>query len=452
MNEVFPKEWVESTIADINFHKSANVTPKQHPDEIFELYSVPIFPTRSPEIISGSEIGSSKQVVEPGDVLLCKINPRINRVWDVYPKKNARQIASSEWIVVRQPNLDSNYLRYFLSSQRFRNLLCSDVSGVGGSLTRAQPKKVATYTLPLPPLAEQKEIALRLDDLLAQVDSIKTRLDALPAILKRFRQSTLAAATSGKLTEQWRASNQSAPWKKCCFGDLVETSSNGLAKRRGDAGDEITVLRLADFKDAKRVCGKERQIRLKEKECDKYILEKGDLLAIRVNGSADLAGLFILYDEDGKREAYCDHFIRFRMSGEVDSKFITYIANEGEGRHYLRNSLSTSAGQNTINQKSIKALPVNLPAIEEQTEIVRRVEELFAFADQVEQRVKDAQAHVNHLTQSILAKAFRGELTKQWRRENPDLITGENSAAALLDRIKAERAKITPKKRTRGKA
>ncbi len=82
---------------------------------------------------------------------------------------------------------------------------------------------------------------------------------------------------------------------------------------------------------------------------------------------------------------------------------------------------------------------------------MRRVEELLAFADQVEQRVKEAQAHVNHLTQSILAKAFRGELTADWRAEHPDLITGENSAAALLERIKSEREKLTPKKKTRKK-
>ena len=87
------------------------------------------------------------------------------------------------------------------------------------------------------------------------------------------------------------------------------------------------------------------------------------------------------------------------------------------------------------------------PAIEEQTEIVLRVEQLFAFAGQIEQRVKDAQARVNHLTQSILAKAFRGELTADWRAQNPDLISGENSAEALLMRIRADRQKATPAKR-----
>ncbi len=77
------------------------------------------------------------------------------------------------------------------------------------------------------------------------------------------------------------------------------------------------------------------------------------------------------------------------------------------------------------------------PPLPEPTEIVRRVEQLFAFADQIEQQVKNAQSQVNHMTQSILAKAFRGDLTAEWRAQNPHLITGENSAQALLERIKA---------------
>lgn len=97
-------------------------------------------------------------------------------------------------------------------------------------------------------------------------------------------------------------------------------------------------------------------------------------------------------------------------------------------------------------------MPIHLPSIEEQTEIVRRVDQLFAYADTVERQVNSALERVNQLTQSILAKAFRGELTTQWRADNPELISGENSAEALLERIKAERAAQAPKKRTRKKA
>ena len=105
-----------------------------------------------------------------------------------------------------------------------------------------------------------------------------------------------------------------------------------------------------------------------------------------------------------------------------------------------------------MTQKKLRVLEILLPNLNEQTEIVRRVEQLFTYADQVEQQVKNAQARINQLTQSILAKAFRGELTEQWRQHNPELISGDNSAEALLARIKAERAAaMPPKKKNRAR-
>ncbi|MFP5929034.1 restriction endonuclease subunit S, partial [Salmonella sp. 741265055_HSA] len=105
-----------------------------------------------------------------------------------------------------------------------------------------------------------------------------------------------------------------------------------------------------------------------------------------------------------------------------------------------------------INLRTLRSLKFDIPDLKEQQEIVRRVEQLFAWADTIEKQVNSALTHVNSLTQSILAKAFRGELTAQWRAENPSLISGENSAAALLEKIKAERAASGGKKTSRKKA
>src|SRR5690554_5834501 len=105
-----------------------------------------------------------------------------------------------------------------------------------------------------------------------------------------------------------------------------------------------------------------------------------------------------------------------------------------------------------LNLSILKELPIPLPPVEEQTEIVRRVDQLFAHADRIEQQVNNALARVNNLTQSILAKAFRGELTEQWRKENPELISGENSAQALLQKVKARRAQTGKNKENRASA
>ena len=114
--------------------------------------------------------------------------------------------------------------------------------------------------------------------------------------------------------------------------------------------------------------------------------------------------------------------------------------------------VAAGGNQPNLNLNKVREIPILLPSLPEQHEIVRRVEQLFAYADTIEKQVNSALTRVNSLTQSILAKAFRGELTAQWRAENPDLISGENSAAALLEKIKAERAASGGKKTARKKA
>lgn len=113
--------------------------------------------------------------------------------------------------------------------------------------------------------------------------------------------------------------------------------------------------------------------------------------------------------------------------------------------------MAYGGGKPGLNLENIRDISLRLPGIGEQEEIVRRVDQLLAFADQVEAQVENAQACVNKLTQSILAKASRDELTAQWRAENSELISGENSASALLERIKAEKEKTKPVKKQRGR-
>jgi type I restriction enzyme S subunit len=181
-----PTNWIEVLFGELNQFSSNTIDPASFSDEEFELYSVPSFPSREPALVTGKEIGSTKQALQPDDVLVCKINPRINRVWHVAPYKIRRQIGSSEWIGFRVPYLDSRYFQYYFSSNEFRESLCADVTGVGGSLTCAQPKKVATFFVPVAPVSEQKRIADKLDAVLARVDACRDRIARIPAILKRF--------------------------------------------------------------------------------------------------------------------------------------------------------------------------------------------------------------------------------------------------------------------------
>jgi type I restriction enzyme S subunit len=141
----------------------SSVNPADYPGEVFELLSIPAYDRGSAEIALGREIGSTKQAVHPGDILLSKIVPHIRRAWVVEPSAGSRQIASSEWIVFRSKEADARYLRHFLVSDGFHRQFMQTVSGVGGSLLRARPKYVAKIKIPLPPLEEQRRIAAILD-------------------------------------------------------------------------------------------------------------------------------------------------------------------------------------------------------------------------------------------------------------------------------------------------
>src|SRR5207245_783238 len=106
--------------------------------------SIPAFDNGVPDTVLGSEIGSTKQVVQPGDVLLSKIVPHIRRAWVVGPKNGNRIIASGEWIIFRSNRIVPEYLRHVLMGDPFHSQFMKPVSGVGGSLLRARPAHVAT--------------------------------------------------------------------------------------------------------------------------------------------------------------------------------------------------------------------------------------------------------------------------------------------------------------------
>ncbi len=175
---------VIKTVSEINQYSGTTVNPLQNPQQTYELYSVPSFDNEYPEIVTGAEIGSSKVTVEEGDVLICKINPRINRVWVVKHYTEYPLLASSEWIVIRNKSMDPNYLKWYFSSPTFRVLLNSEVAGIGGSLTRAQPKQVSKYPIPIPEIDEQKEIAAVLDKVSGLIALRKKQLQKLDELVK----------------------------------------------------------------------------------------------------------------------------------------------------------------------------------------------------------------------------------------------------------------------------
>ncbi len=356
----------------------------------------------------------------------------------------------------------------------------------------------------LPPLAEQKVIADKLDHLLAQVESTKARLDRIPNILKRFRQSVLAAAISGKLTEDWRVGCSSSSeamiaaikesryrlWRETELAKYEEKgkqppknweSKYKVPMREGKIEDlpkswsymmwnEISMWITYGFtKPMPHVETGPLIITAKNVRHNEITLDgahqttreafdglrpkdkptEGDILIVKDGATTGRSSLAPVGIGD-----YC-------ISQSVAVVWLKYSPFN---RKYLLWNVQSERTQNRIKEVMAgMAMPhlsitdfgkmlVAIPPEDEMNEIVLRVEKFFAHADKIEQQVQQAQERVNKLTQSILAKAFRGELTEQWRKDNPDLISGENSAEALFEKIKLERDEALPKKKARKKA
>lgn len=308
----------------------------------------------------------------------------------------------------------------------------------------------------IPAWEEQKIIAEKLDTLLAQVESTKARLEQIPQILKRFRQAVLAAAVSGNLTEAWRRKNNFNfdNWENLTLGHIVKKIEAGKNLKCIEIPPDnhqygiikISAVTWGEYDEEESKTLPDNSLFIESRR-----ISIGDFLISRAN-TLELLGNPVIVKQVTKNLMLSDKVLRLVME-DYDKPWINIFLRSFYGRREIKfRSTGNQLSMRNIGQKALLEIPIPKPPIEEQAEIVRRVEQLFAYADTIEKQVNNALARVNNLTQSILAKAFRGELTAQWRAENPELINGENSAAALLEKIKAERAASGGKKASRKKS
>jgi type I restriction enzyme S subunit len=270
----------------------------------------------------------------------------------------------------------------------------------------------------------------KLQKLLSRVDAAQVRLATIPHILKRFRQSVLTAACSGQLTADWRKENaiNQGEWEKAKLMDLLlEPLSNGRSVV--DATEGCPVLRLTCLRNG-RIDLSERKIGAWTFDsARRFFVAKGDFFVSRGNGSLSHVGRGGLVEDEPDAVAFPDTLIRLRTRNDlINQRFLREVWRSRIIREQIESSAHTTAGIWKISQKDIGRFILPLPELAEQEEIVRRVEALFKTADELEARYLKAKAHVDMLTQSILAKAFRGELVPQDPSDEP--------ASLLLERIR----------------
>jgi len=372
--------------------------------------------------------------------------------------------------------VDPYYLYTYMQSLAFREDVRTRVNRAVNQVSINQ-KQLSQIRLPIAPLAEQKRIVAKVEELLARVSAARARLARVPAILKRLRQSILAAACSGRLTEEWRMANAGAESASQTL-TRMKAAATPIKTRRG-VPDAVPMSEAADQFDLPDSWAKESVAEL---------LKCGGLLDVKDGNhganhpkrddftteglpfitAAQVSNYSIDYDGAPKVAGKALECLRVGFA-QVNDAVLTHKGTVGRAAlnlrpcvltpqttyyrcnaelllpHYLVYFMTSAQLYQqmaaVMSQTTRDFVPISeqynmfifLPPLKEQSEIVRRVEALFRLADEVEKRAAAATARADRLTQAILAKAFRGELVpteaELARREGRGFESGEELLA-----------------------
>lgn len=329
--------------------------------------------------------------------------------------------------------LDKRFFRFAIN-ERLNDLIGVAQGGVG---LRHVTKGVFEETEVLvPPRAEQSRIADKLDALLARVYTCSRRLDRAPGILKRFRQSLLAAATSGELTREWREERglRIDGWTRAAVGQIIHGIEAGLnvqCEERPPADSERGLVKISAVTWGTYDDNESKTLPPSAEVPERSRIRTGDFLISRAN-TLELVGACVIVHRVTRPVFLSDKILRLVMPEEW-KPWLHLVLQSPEGRREIENRASgNQLSMRNLSQANLREIGVPIPTPEERAEIVRRVKSLLALADGLERRCRAEQSILGKLTPSILAKTFRGELVPQDPEDEP--------ASVLLARIAAERS------------
>lgn len=333
--------------------------------------------------------------------------------------------------------LDRVFLKHAIN-QTLDEQIAKAHGGVG--LRHVTKGKFEDTNLSLPPLPEQKRIVAKVDRLTARTARARADLDRIPTLIARYKQCLLALAFSGKLTATWRIENRlSAPRLSTLDAVIDDGPTNGWSPPSTGMSSGALSLKLTATTSGKLRLDEAavKRIDATPPEDSKFWLVPGDVLIQRAN-SLDYVGATAIFEGPEKTYIYPDLMMRVRIKNPITRKFIWRFLNSETARDYFKsNATGTAGNMPKINGKVLRSTPVPIFSVEEQKEIVSRIESAFNWLDRMTADHGSASNLLPQLNAAILSKAFRGELVHQDPNDEP--------ASALLARIKAKQLE-TPKK------
>ena len=394
---------------------------------------------------------SNLKLCSHDDVLIARYGASIGRI--LTGMDGAYNVAIAKVII--PDSVEKRFVYYLLNSSMFQRPILSIERSAQDGFNKDDLSKIE---LKIPPLNEQKRIVEKLDKMMRIVEGVNARLDKIPTALKRARQSILNQAITGELTKDWREKNLDIipasimieqfkqlllesssknerdninnifsykenyfsfdiphTWTFSILEKLCKSFKYGTSTKSESSG-LVPVLRMGNIQKGE-IDWNDLVYTSDSKEIEKYKLEKNDVLFNRTN-SPELVGKTAIYR--GERAViYAGYLIKIENYKILNSEYLNYALNSTFAKEWKLDVKTDGVSQSNINAQKIAKFEVPLPPLEEQAEIVRRVKLAFEKLDKIELRYQKAKEYSDKLTQSILNKAFRGELVPQDPNDKP---------------------------------
>ena len=353
----------------------------------------------------------ARQRVALGDVLVSMTRPNLNAVAIVTPDLEGA-VASTGFHVLRAQGVEPRWLYYAVQTQAFIDKMCELVQGALYPAVR--PRDVVSFDLPLPPQAEQRRIVAKIEEHLSALDAAVVGLERARANLRRFRDSTIGNAVLGlSMTGDLNSTEDATKWQwkpLSVLGNLKGGITKGQRIRAGEVVREIPYLRVANVQRGYLDLSEVKCITARESEISALTLHVGDVL-FNEGGDRDKLGRGWVWNAELAECIHQNHVFRFRPNVNIiDPKYLSYYSNSHGQKYFLEQGKQTT-NLASINLTKLGGLPVPVPPLRQQREIVALIESHVSVCDKLNSDVEMQLVRAKRLRQSVLKSAFEGSLS-----------------------------------------